>query len=210
MKIKVVGFDLDNTLYDQKQYEYNLFDSIADQIGRDFKLDKEIIFKKLCEQYEKGTKHRFFDEIIKKLSLCEEKAEEYIKFVVLPIYRGKVENLKPWSDRINFAEKIKELSLKISLITNGRVEAQQNKLETLGITHLFDLILISDSYYPPRRKPDLFMFEQCLDFFDIKGSEMIYIGDNDTEDGACEELGIKFFNINKGNWKEEVLECLYS
>jgi len=193
--IKVIGVDLDNTLYDQIEFEKGAFSLVAERISNDFGIDKEMIEQLLLDRYKKNQRDRIFDICLQFIDLERSKWEDYVRNIILPLYR----NYKPLNLQLSSIAKeiirfVLEKKFKFCLITNGRVETQTSKIEALNIKNLFDLILISDEY-GNKRKPDLLMFKKALKYFNISGKEMIYIGDDVNTDSVCEKLGIKFINI---------------
>jgi putative hydrolase of the HAD superfamily len=193
--IKVIGTDLDNTLYEQIEFEKGAFMVVAEKIENDFGIDKNMLLKLLIDKFKKNDRDRIFDICLQLLKIERSDWEFYVKTTILPLYRNYKQPIlqlsKIGKEIIDFVLKSK---LKFCLITNGRVESQTSKLKALNIDNLFDLILISDDY-GNKRKPDLLMFIKALEYFKIEGNEMVYIGDDVYTDSVCEKLGIKFINV---------------
>jgi len=193
--IKVIGTDLDNTLYEQIEFEKGAFMVVAEKIENDFGIDKNMLLKLLIDKFKKNDRDRIFDICLQLLKIERSDWEFYVKTTILPLYR----NYKPPILQLSkIGKEIIDIVLKsklnFCLITNGRVESQTSKLKALNIDDLFDLILISDDY-GNKRKPDLLMFIKALEYFKIEGNEMVYIGDDVYTDSVCEKLGIKFINV---------------
>lgn len=199
--IRVIGFDLDNTLYNQELFEFEVFEDIASEISKNFHIDKEEYLQELKQLYNTGEKEFVFDKAITKIyGKLPINWDSFVKEYVLSIYRNFIpKNISPYDGTINILKKLKEENYKLVLITNGNSKVQNNKINRLDIRKYFDLILISDDYMPRRRKPDTHMFEEALNFFNIHSSQMVYIGDDLERDKASENIGVKFFNINEIN-----------
>jgi len=194
--IKVVGFDLDNTLYDQKKFEFEAFQIIAKMVSVNFNIDEIEYFNNLKNLFLNGDKQYLFDKaFFKSNSSQKSKWENFVTKEILPAYRNFSPNkLKLFSGTRQKIIQLKKNNLKLVLITNGNENVQNNKIKALKIKEYFDLILISDQYSPKRRKPNSFMFSEALRFFSVNASEMLYIGDDLICDKACEKLGIKFIH----------------
>ena len=195
----VIGFDLDNTLFDQTEYEFAIFKKIAQKVEALYALDENTYFNALKKLYNIGEKEHTFD---KALQLClpdlPENWEEVMVSTVLELYRNYVPTtLTPFLDVVPILNSLKEGNSRLVLITNGRVKTQNSKIDKLGIRDYFDLILISDSYSPSRRKPDVTMFQDALEYFNIPAHSMIYIGDDLLRDKASEKIGVDFIHIDK-------------
>lgn len=195
--IKVVGFDLDNTLFDQELFELEVFEKIAKQIEIDYGISKKEYLKSLRELYVKGKKNNVFDEALKSLNIFPQNNwENYVKSTLLPIYRNFIPSkLELYQNSLHYLDFFYKNDYKLALITNGREYGQNVKIDLLNIRKYFDVILISDTYAITKRKPSTFMFKQILGIFDIKSHEMVYIGDDDINDKSCEKVGIRFINI---------------
>ncbi|MBX7045907.1 MAG: HAD family hydrolase [Ignavibacteria bacterium] len=193
--MKVVGFDLDDTLYSHWEYEKILFDTIAKSIEYKFGFEKEKVFAEMQKLFDAKDFDRLFDKAVinSKYELPEE-WDEFVTNKILPFYRNHKPDskLKPFEWVNVLLSQIREKGYKLVLITNGGAKIQRNKIELLNLSNHFDKIYISDEFNPPMRKPDLKIFEKVLEDFNIKANEMIYIGDSMEKDGACEKLGIKF------------------
>jgi FMN phosphatase YigB (HAD superfamily) len=193
--LKVVGFDLDDSIYSHWDYEKLLFDAIAKSIQYKFGFDKEKVFTEMHKLFDEKDFDRLFDKAVINIGYeLPEQWEEFVKNKILPFYR----NHKPettiktfdWVEQL--LSKIRSNGYKTVLITDGTVTIQKNKIALLKLAPKFDKIYISDEFNPPIRKPDLKIFETVLSDFNIKPEEMIYLGDSIEKDGVCEQLGIKF------------------
>lgn len=193
--MKVIGFDLDDTLYSQWEYEKVLFDAIAKSIEYKSGIDKQKVFAEMQKLFEVKDFERLFDKaVINSGYELPDKWDEFVKDKILPFYRNYKPDftLKTFEWVKPLLQKIRSKGYKIILITNGGVTIQKNKIQVLKLLSEFDKIYVSDEFNPPMRKPDLKIFETVLNDFDIKPEEMIYVGDSIEKDGACEKLGIKF------------------
>lgn len=193
--MKVVGFDLDDTLYSHWDYEKLLFEAIAKSIQYKFGFDKERIFAEMQKLFDAKDFDKLFDKAILNCGyILPESWDEFVKGKLLPFYRNHrpdaIIRTYKWAKPLLI--KVRNAGYKTVLITNGGVTIQKNKIELLNLLSDFDKIYISDEFNPPMRKPDLKIFETVLNDFDIVPEEMIYIGDSVEKDGVCEQLGIKF------------------
>jgi len=92
----------------------------------------------------------------------------------------KIQHIKPYDDVKKCLEKLKETSIKTAIITDGIPIKQYEKILRLGIDDLIDLVVISDEI--GIRKPNPKLFSYCLNKFNVKGHETIYVGDNIYKD----------------------------
>ena len=193
--MKVVGFDLDDTLYSHWEYEKSLFNTIAKSIEYKFGFNKEKVFAEMQKLFDKKDFDRLFDKSITNSGYeLPENWDEFVLNKVLPFYRNHKPDLilRPYEWVRDLLYKIRNNGYKLVLITNGGVSIQENKIGLLKLLSEFDKVYISDEFNPPMRKPDLKIFETVLNDFEINAGEMIYVGDSVEKDAVCEKLGIKF------------------
>ena len=87
--IKVIGFDLDNTLYNQELFEFEVYEQISKQIEYDYNLSNKSYFRALKKIYLMGDKKDVFSKAFMSLNISLPKSwESYVKKTILPIYRN--------------------------------------------------------------------------------------------------------------------------
>ncbi len=191
--LKLVAFDLDDTLYPHKQYEFSAYKEISEIVSKKYNISSEDYYTKMISLFLESNNLLTFDVAIKNvLGYIPSDWEELMKKEILPVYRNHSTVLFPYNDMINFIMLLRNNKIKTVLVTNGNSSLQNNKINSLGVRHLFDKIYISDDFGKIARKPNLFMFKEFLKDFHLCPDECIYVGDNKNIDGVCEDLGIQF------------------
>ena len=182
--LKAVVFDLDDTLYSEKEYVRSGFHEIAKY------LKEPNAEKHLWQFFENGQKA--IDSYLAILGRSEEKEN------CLAVYRNHFPQIKLYPEMLKRIRKYKEDGMKLGIITDGRVEGQKNKISALQLEELMDEIIITDALGGEQfRKPCDIAFRILLTKWRIAPSEMLYIGDNPAKDfQACRQLGIRY------EWKE--------
>lgn len=195
--LKAIGFDLDNTLYDQKQFEYFAFWSTAEEVSKYYCVNKDRYFLLLKRLFNKNVHEYTFDKAIQ---LCIGKIpkgwESFVKERLLPVYRSAKPKLKLFYWVEKFIKEAKKRGIKIVVITNGNAEIQKYKIDALGLRKFFDKIYISDELTPQTRKPNITLFKIFLRDFNLKEKNVIYIGDNIQTDSSCQKPGIKLIHYD--------------
>lgn len=194
--LKAVGLDLDNTLYDQDQFEIPAFRKISKIVSFEYNISESVYFQNLVKLYKIGEKNKIFDKAFQMIKKLPQDWENFITSEILPIYRNNKPMLSLYDGAREFIEYLKSKGLILVLITNGNVNIQNYKIDALEIRECFNKIYISDEYNPPARKPDIRMFEDFLKDFSLKGCECVYIGDHET-DSASEKVGILYLNYKQ-------------
>lgn len=198
--LKMVGFDLDDTLYYHWSYEKQIFNKISIIVENKYDINKDKYFENLKSLFFQKNKNRTFDIAFRNLGYELPKDwDNFVKTEILPVYRS----FKPEED-LEIIDKNFKIMLNyynkqvpLCLITNGNYNVQRNKIDKLGVSHYFEEILISDFFGPEYRKPSTYMFELVLKKYKLSSDEIIYYGDDERTDSCCELLGIKFINVNQ-------------
>lgn len=185
--VRGVVFDLDDTLYSEKDYVRSGYRAVAEWIG-DSKVEHELW------HYFNADKQAI-DEVLTERGLLEKKSE------CLNIYRNHIPNIKLYEGVEQVIRELKEKDIKVGIITDGRVEGQKNKINALGLNSLVDDIIITDELGGIQfRKPNdiAFRIMQCR--WRIPFQNMVYVGDNMSKDfQAPRQLGMKSIFVNNEN-----------
>ena len=183
-KLKGVIFDLDDTLYSEKEYVRSGFKAVAEY------LDQPEAFSQLWNSFLCGK--QAIDEYLLSIGKME------LKENCLKIYRNNIPVIKLYDDMYERLQNYRKQGLKIGIITDGRPEGQRQKIKALHLEDLVDDIIITDELGGEQfRKPCDIAFRILLTKWRIQASETLYIGDNMAKDfQACKQLGIRY------EWKE--------
>ena len=192
-KIKGVIFDLDDTLYSEKEYVRSGYKAVSDYLGGGY-------VEKLWYFFDSGK--QAIDELLKELGRENEKAE------VLEIYRNHKPDIHLYSGVVELFEKLKSQNIKIGIITDGRPEGQRTKLEALGLD-VNDVIITDELGGIQFRKPCDIAFRIMMTRWRLNPTDIVYVGDNPVKDfQAPQQLGMKsiWFNNADGlySWKSSI------
>lgn len=180
--LKAVVFDLDDTLYSEKEYVrsgYRVVSEILPQI--------EDCEEKLWRAFEEGKS--VFDDVLKKENIYTDD----LKRKCLNTYRFQQPDIHLYDGVSEMLVCLRTAGYKLGVITDGRPEGQRAKIEALRLEKYADYIIITDELGGIEyRKPNETAFRLIRDKFQIKFSEMCYVGDNIKKDFiAPEKLGMK-------------------
>lgn len=177
---KGIIFDLDDTLYSEKEYVKSGHKAVSDYLGGGFE-------EKLWNFFENGK--AAIDELLAELNREDEKNE------VLSIYRNHNPIIHLYPGVIKMLKELKDKGMKIGIITDGRSEGQRNKIDALGLKGLVDDIIITDELGGIQfRKPCDIAFRILLTKWRMNPADVSYVGDNADKDfQAPQQLGMKCF-----------------
>lgn len=173
--IKAVIFDLDDTLYNEREFVYGGFKEVCSYLAEKHNLNCDELFNETIHILNLEGRGKIFNIICEKYEIYED-----IKKLV-GIYRGALPQIKLYKDSIYILNRLKE-NYKIGLITDGMASVQWNKIKCLGIEHSFDKIVVTDDHGREYWKPHEFSYREMLNNFNCKSCEVVYVGDNPHKD----------------------------
>jgi len=175
-KLKAILFDLDDTLYLERDFVKSGFKAVASFIQNNNGIDEDIVYDNLLSIFNSGKRKNIFDTYISKFGEINFSINKLVD-----IYRSHVPN-------INLLPGVNEylLSLsknyKLGLVTDGYIQTQKNKINALGLKKIFDQILITEELGREFWKPSTVPFSKICDKFGVIPTKAIYIADNPKKD----------------------------
>lgn len=180
--LEAIIFDLDDTLYGEKEYIRSGYRAVAKCIPQ-----VEMVEKKLWDAFEQGKPA--IDEVLKVEGICTEEKQQRC----LNVYRYHVPEIHFYEGVVEMLKQIRNSGLKIGIITDGRPEGQRAKIKALNLNEYVDAIIITDELGGiTYRKPCETAFKRMQEYLNIEFTKMCYVGDNIKKDFiAPEKLGMK-------------------
>lgn len=188
-QIKGIIFDLDDTLYSEKEYVRSGYKAVSDYLGGRYE-------EKLWQFFEAGRPA--IDELLKELDRENEKAE------VLKVYHSHKPDIHRYPGVTEMIEELKAKGIKVGIITDGRPEGQRNKLEALGL-EVDDVIITDELGGTQFRKPCDIAFRIMMTRWRLNPADIVYVGDNPTKDfQAPHQLGMRsiWFKNSEGIYQD--------
>ena len=177
--IKGVIFDLDDTLYSEKQYVCSGFKAVAGHLGN---IDYT---EKLWQYFE--DKKPAIDALLDEIGQAEKKQE------CMKIYREHIPDISLYDGVLDLITELKNKGIKVGIITDGRPEGQRDKLKVLGLDKIVDDIIITDELGGIQfRKPCDIAFRIMQRRWKLPFEQTVYVGDNVAKDfQASLQIGMK-------------------
>jgi putative hydrolase of the HAD superfamily len=192
-------FDMDDTLYPERDFVFSGFRAVAAKVYDDFRLDIE---GELREAFIQGLRGDLFTRALQLAGVPVE--EHYIKSLV-KVYRTHLPEIRPYVDVIPMLTDLKKRGMKIALMTDGWHQAQEKKLAALGIASFFEEIVFTDSIRGTSSwKPAADGFLKCLRSLQLDAHESLFLGDNPVKDFVgARKLGITTVRIQRRGAEHE-------
>jgi putative hydrolase of the HAD superfamily len=190
--IKSVVFDLDETLYEEKEFVMSGFKAVSKYLSSKYGLNPAEIFETLMSDFERGIRKKNFDALLEKIGL-----KENVKKLV-NIYRTHTPDISLYKDAKEILPELK-CKYNLGLVTDGKKKTQENKISALSITEYFDVIIITYAYGRDYWKPSSKPFKIALEKLGSVPEEAIYVGDNPVKDFfGAKKLGIHTVRVKRG------------
>lgn len=180
--IEAVIFDLDDTLYSEKEYVRSGYRAIASILSQLPNAEEE-----LWTAFKHGQ--NAIDTVLNNNNIYSDELKEKC----LKIYRFHVPEIHLYSGVYDMLISLKNNGFRLGIITDGRPEGQHNKIDVLGLENIVDEIIITDELGGIQcRKPNEISFRMMQDKMNIPFENMVYIGDNIKKDFiAPDKLGMR-------------------
>lgn len=207
--IKAIVFDLDHTLFDR----YSTLAEVAKKIRGKLPVNPTLSDEEIAEIMITADKSQVYygwdrlrEYIVNETPLFTEKIDGklYSNFV----FESFMDVAVPFAFTLPMLEALKSKGFKLGLITNGKPGLQETKLEMLGLSNIFDRVIVTGQYNCP--KPQLTAFNMMAEWLELNPAEMMYVGDNPTNDvDASRKAGYVPVYVNTvGSWpRPDIEQC---
>ena len=185
LKNKLAIFDLDGTLFDTKDVNYNAYQNAI----RMAKIDVKIDYDDFCKLYNGKNYREFLPKVIPNIS--EEQLKKIHNFKK-NIYQEYLDKAKKNELLFLMIEEIKE-KFYISIVTNASKKNVEDILEKFSVKNLFDLLITQEDVKIP--KPSAEGFLKAMDYFNIPKKDTIIFEDSEIGIQAAIELGVDYLKV---------------
>lgn len=173
---QAVVFDLDDTLYPERDYVRGGFQAVATWAERSMRADSGAAFAELWAMFEDGVRGNTFDRWLK----THGHPVEY-RAAMMDAYRGHIPQLTPYPDVVPTLGNLRG-RVRLGLITEGVRSVQEAKLEALGLRPWFDKVVIFGEDVRSDWKPSRVPFDRWLEGSDVSPEAAVYLADNPAKD----------------------------
>lgn len=184
--LKLLIVDLDGTLFDTKDVNYNAYrEAIA---GYGYEID--------YEYYCKFCNGRHYLDFLPSITTTD-------KDVLLKIHADKKNAYKKHVDKASLNTALVDIiksmkkECKAAIVTTASKANCDNILEHFELKELFDLILTQEDVSEPKPSPEGFL--KAMHFFDVSPEETIIFEDSDVGIEAAERSGAYYYKTYKFN-----------
>jgi len=181
-------FDLDNTIYKERDFLFLAYQKIANIL---FKKKESEVFDFLTTEFLEKGRNCLFDKLVDEFSIDEIITVDCCIEVLRNTYCEKCLFAYPWFYKfLNKAGK----DFKLKIITNGNIQQQKNKIQSLdlGVKDNSIEVVFSNSTKPKPSSASYFSLYEVEKFY-----KPIYVGDSEIDREFCNNIGINFYDVSK-------------
>jgi HAD superfamily hydrolase (TIGR01509 family) len=180
--IKVVAFDCDGVMFDSVQANMDYYNSILDHFGKPLMTP---------EQFVHAHMHTA-NEVLANLFPDPEDLKAAIEFRKKMSYWPFIKYMKIEPGLKSLLKKLRP-KYKTAVATN-RSDTMRGVLLEHGLEGCFDIVVSALDVKNPKPHPDLLI--KIVEYFGIKPSEAIYVGDSVLDEMAAKAAGVPLVAYN--------------
>ena len=190
--LQAVVFDLDDTLYPEREYVRSGFRAVGEWVEERLGLSQAIVRAELQALFDAEFRGDTFQWWLSEQGLPETFSGEMVR-----IFRAHTPRITLYPDAELVLDELKP-KYRLGLVTEGRRENQQAKIGALGLDRWIKAVVIlgeeDREEWKPSRKP----FDRVLGMLSTAGGEAVYVGDNPRKDfRGAREAGMATVRIRR-------------
>ncbi|MEF2243929.1 HAD family hydrolase [Paenibacillus sp. IITD108] len=197
--MKVIVFDMDDTLYDELTYVKSGFRATAAYLNERYGIPQEDAFTHMNNTLQFEGRGAVFNKVLQAYGL--ENRSRVIDCIKQ--YRHHKPQIELYPDAVAVLTQLS--SYPVYIVTDGHKEAQHRKLEALGLYSRVKKCYITHRYGKHHAKPSPYCFQQIAKRENMAAAEIVYIGDNVNKDFVgIKPLGFRTVQIMRGSYVHAV------
>lgn len=187
--IDAICFDLDGTLFDDRQYVRAGLEQGAKELYERRGVD---LTEQLLEAYfHRGVRHNVFDTVLEEAGVSRDVVPELVS-----AYHDNDADLDPFSDAVDTLEALHR-DYALGLITGGT--NGREKLRRLGLQTWFQVVVVTAERADTKADPD--PFEDAVEALDAEPERTVYVGDRPGADfPQPNRLGMHTVRVRRGQY----------
>lgn len=204
---KAVLFDLDDTLYDQRQWLSGAFLLAGRHLEEECGIPAREAQAELVALSNRfgSASGSLFNRLLASHGIAEDPALLHV--LIARFYEHRPETLEPYPGVRETLREIQNGGLACGLITNGRTDVQLAKVDALGIRESFLIVLVSGMFGDTWKKPASLMHRKALAELGVEGRACVSVGDNPGIDFVpARETGCCTIRVLKGEYASVIAD----
>ncbi|MBE9571351.1 MAG: HAD family hydrolase [Proteobacteria bacterium] len=175
--LQAVVFDLDDTLYPEREFVLSGFRSVSKWVEQNTKISFADAYGQLVQFFEEDSHGHTFDRFLKDHDIWSASIVQKM----VGIYRGHRPEISSFPEVLDMMARLGK-RFRIGLLSDGYLDVQQRKLDALGLEHCFNAVVFSDKWGKDAWKPSPYPFNVMLEIFGVRAVQAVYVADNPVKD----------------------------
>ncbi len=184
--IRAVVFDLDDTLFREREYVRSGFSAVGEFLRRE--LRRKTDFEAwMWRRFASGRRERMFNALNRRFGLALGEAD--IRRLVR-LYRRHRPEIRPCRGVAGLLSALHRGGFKLGLLSDGYLPAQRLKLDALGLARAFEAVVFTEQMGRWAWKPSPAGFQKLRRLLRVGNESCAYVADNPAKDFlAANRLG---------------------
>jgi putative hydrolase of the HAD superfamily len=189
-------FDLDDTLYPERQYVLSGFRAVAEWASRNFDIPLATGLRELETLFHDGVRGNTFDRWLQAHGIGgNESVAELVR-----VYRSHIPVITLYPDVHPVLEQMRSQNWRLGLVSDGYADVQRRKIEALHLYDLFDAVVLSDDFGREAWKPSPRPFLAALARLAADPVHAVYVADNPSKDFiGARSIGMATIRIRRSD-----------
>lgn len=189
---KALVLDLDNTIYPEKDYLFQVYYLIGQFVEFQEGISREKVTQFLVNEFMSNGRDHIFDKMIAHFELPEtylENCFRLLRTAKIPL------PLLIFEQMLLRLQEASEAGLQLFVLTNGNPEQQLNKIKHLewhGLDQHIKCYFCNE--IAPKPAPDAML--KLLDDHQLLPSEVLFLGDANIDEDCAMAAGVDFERVN--------------
>ena len=198
--VRAVLFDLDDTLYPERQFVDGGFRAVARFLAERSARSEGSLADRLWDLHARDGRGRLFDTLLAELGLDH---DPDLVLACLLVYRTHRTVLEPFPGVEATLQDLRAAGIAAGVVSDGHAAVQRRKLADLGaVPDLLDVVVMTDELGPGYAKPSPVPFRVACRILDVSPSLAMYVGNDPRKDfTGAREAGL--YTIRFGPFPDE-------
>jgi putative hydrolase of the HAD superfamily len=177
MPVSAVIFDLDDTLFAERDFAYSGFLAVAEAFADDLGEPQRVV-ERMRALYASPDRGRVFDALLAEIGRSDDKA---LVAAMIAAYRHHLPAIALLRDADDALFRLQG-TVRLGVISDGFLVTQQNKVTALELPSRVEEIILTDTWGRSFWKPHPRAFAEMAASFDVHPHDCVYVADNPAKD----------------------------
>jgi len=205
--MKVVVFDLDDTLYEEITYVQSGFRAAARDISGVLGVPEQELFDRMWNVLMREGRGKVFDTVV---SGFRGRPVKRLVRRALAVYRLHEPDIALAEDAEYALDRLTKAGMPVYIVTDGNKLVQERKIKALGLDKRTSGVYVTHRYGVRHAKPSPYCFLKICERERVNPRDVVYVGDNPNKDFVgIKPLGFRTIRIVRGAWRDAAMPAEY-